>query len=90
MAKKSEAKADPVVEPAKVAPTEVAPVDRVFSVEIDRCLLGVKLIRAKDEAEALAKYKAPCGITKHRGTATIRLCDFGPDAVPEGVTLFGG
>lgn len=62
---------------------------RVYQVEIENCLLGRKFVLAHSEAEAIEKYKKPCGITSHAGAATASVTELDPANLPEGVELFG-
>jgi hypothetical protein len=62
---------------------------RVYQVEIPNCLLGRKFVQATSESEAVAKYKAPCGITSHALPPIVSVMPFGPTELPPGVELFG-
>lgn len=76
-----EAKGDPPEEP-EAKPCEV------WQVEIERCLLGKRFVRANSVEEALAKYKAVSGIGRHPA-ADVRETPFDPQNLPKGVELFG-
>jgi hypothetical protein len=67
----------------------VTPENRVWSVQIPRCLLGMKFVHAASESQALAKYKAVCGITAHAESAIVKPTDLDHTNLPEGIELFG-
>ncbi len=73
------------VKPAAVSSGEPA----VYRVEIPGCLVGPQFVVATSEAEAVEKYKAPAGITRHREQAVVGCTDLDPTKLPEGVTLYG-
>lgn len=61
------------------APEPAGPI--VYQIEIPNCLLKRRFVLADSPEEALAKYKAPCGITTHDQKAVIAATDLSPTAV---------
>jgi hypothetical protein len=51
--------------------TKAGPPAQLFEVEIPNCLLGRLTVEAENEADALEKYKATCGIRSHRQPARV-------------------
>lgn len=62
---------------------------RVWEVDIPGGLIGPRYVLAATQSEAIENYKRPCGVTQHAQPAVASLTEFDPEALPEGVTLWG-